>query len=398
MVDQNPNEVLFEIKRENLETGMRGYPVGYCTTSSVDPDKGLFYRGKPVSEMSDWDPLRVIHLLFEGHDASNQELAAFRKEIEKRSHVSQQLIDHIQQLPRQGHAMKLFSAALLLAGMFEGTDNYYEDCLNVTAKMPIIAAAVINHHAGWNSLRPSQPELGYIENFTHMLNVPKSDEKKLTEVFKLFNILHLDHGGGNLSTFIGKGVCSGLEDMYGSLTAAMCALAGPRHGRANQDCLDFVKLVLNELGENATGDQVEQLIRRRLNNNELVFGFGHAVLRVEDPRATIFYRVVKEKYASHPFVKIALLLRERGSKVLAENPKISDPHPNVDAISGTILSAAGFPYPEYFTVLFGTSRCLGIARQIVYEREEAREGRGTPIIRPKYFYRSNVESGTVIAG
>lgn len=398
MADGKADEVLFEVRRENLESGMRGYPVGYCTTSSVDPDKGLFYRGKPVSEMSDWDPLDVVYLLFNGHTGSKEELAAFKKDIEKRSRVSQSLIDHIHQLPRQGHPMKLFSAALLLAGMLEGTDDYDEDCLNITAQVPIIAAAVINHHAGWKSLRPSKPELGYIENFTQMLNVPGIDEKKLTEVFKLFNILHYDHGGGNLSTFIGKGVSSGLEDMYGSLVAAMCALAGPRHGRANQDCLDFVKLVLDQLGENATGDQVEKLIRDRLANNELVFGFGHAVLRVEDPRATIFYQVAQEKYASHPFVKIALLLRERGSKVLAENPKISDPNPNVDAISGTVLSAAGFPYPEYYTVLFGASRCVGIARQIVYERNEAREGRGTPIIRPKYYYRSDVASGIVTTG
>ena len=72
--------------------------------------------------------------------------------------------------------------------------------------------------------------------------------------------------------------------------------------------------------------------------------------------------------------------------MLSENPKISDPYPNVDAISGIVLIAAGFNYPEYFTVLFGLSRIVGIARQIVYERLEARGGKGTPIIRPKYLY------------
>jgi len=79
-------------------------------------------------------------------------------------------------------------------------------------------------------------------------------------------------------------------------------------------------------------------------------------------------------------------LRQEGPKILSQNPKISNPYPNVDAISGTVLTAAGFPYPEYFTVLFGLSRVVGIARQIVYERSEARDGKGTPIIRPKYYY------------
>ena len=188
-------------------------------------------------------------------------------------------------------------------------------------------------------------------------------------------------------TFVGKAVASGLEDMYGSICAAMCALEGPRHGRANQDCLEFVRGVLTELGEKATAKQVEELIRKRLLEKKLVFGFGHAVLRVEDPRATLQYDFVQKHYPDHPLVKIALLLRTEGSKVLLENPKISDPYPNVDAISGTMLTAAGFAYPEYYTVLFGLSRSIGIAMQIVYERTEARGGKGTPIVRPKYLYK-----------
>ncbi|NEU35697.1 citrate synthase, partial [bacterium LRH843] len=84
---------------------------------------------------------------------------------------------------------------------------------------------------------------------------------------------------------------------------------------------------------------------------ELVYGFGHAVLRVEDPRATIFYKAAEEHYKDNPLVRMALLLREAGPKVLKENPKISNPYPNVDAVSGALLSAAGFNYPEYYTVL-----------------------------------------------
>ena len=387
MADPTTTDVLFEITRESLETGMRGYPVGYCTTSSVDPEKGLFYVGRPLSEMAYWDPEEVIFLLYYGKQGAKEEIKRFKEELSRRAVLSSKVVDHVRSLPRSGHPMKLFAAALLILGMIEGNGDYREDCLNVIAKMPLLVAVVINHHAGWGGLKPSNPSLGYMENFTQMLNVPNASLAELTEVFRIFNVLHYDHGGGNLSTFVGKGVASGLEDMYGSLTAAMCGLAGPRHGKANQDCLEFVKVVLNELGDDADAGQVEALIRKRLAANELVFGFGHAVLRVEDPRATVFYDLAKKKYRDNALVKIALLLRSEGSKVLAENPKVSDPHPNVDAISGTVLSAAGFPYPDYFTVLFGLSRCVGIARQIVYERCEARDGKGTPIIRPKYFYK-----------
>ncbi|MBS0621052.1 MAG: citrate (Si)-synthase [Verrucomicrobia bacterium] len=381
------DEVLFQVTKEHLDTGLRGFPVGYCTTSHVDPQKGLFYRDRAIDELAYWEPIQVIYLLFHGKEGTQGEVEAFAKELEKRATCSKKVIEAVEKLPREGHPMELFSAALLILGMFEKRGDYREDALNVIAKMPHLVAAVINHHAGWGKTQDPQMGLGYMENFARQLNVPQGNLPELTRAFKLFNILHFDHGGGNLSTFVGKAVASSLEDMYGALSSAMCALAGPRHGRANQDCLEFVREVLEEVGENATLEQVEALIRRRLANNQLVFGFGHAVLRVEDPRATVQYDFVKKTYGNHPLAKIALLLRTAGEKVLSENPKVADPHANVDAVSGTLLTAAGFAYPEYYTVLFGLSRAVGIAIQIVYDRCEARGGKGTPIVRPKYIYK-----------
>ncbi len=377
-------EVLFTITRDNLETGLRGYPVGYCTTSSVHPVKGLFYRGKPIDQLANKEPEEVIYLLYYGKEPSSDELAQFKQELASRAHLSTKLIDAIQKLPREGQAMKLFASALLLAGMLECEQDYEKDCLNLIARIPEIVACVINHHAGWKGEHVSKPELGYIENFVSMLHVPNKRSDELVRVMKLFNILHYDHGGGNLSTFVGKAVASGLEDIYGCMASAICALSGPRHGKANQDCLEFVEEILKEVGDNAQASQIEGILRGKLAKNELIFGFGHAVLRVEDPRATIFYDVAKKYYSQEPIVKIAMFLRETGPKVLGENPKISNPYPNVDAISGVVLTAAGFGFADYIAVLFGMSRVVGIARQIVYERLEARGGKGTPIIRPKY--------------
>jgi len=381
------SKVLFEITEDLLETGLRGFPVGYCTTSTVNPEKGLFYMGKPIPELAKWQPEEVIYLIYFGKQGNPNEIKAFFADIKKREALLPETVKAIESLPRKGHPMKLFCAALLVLGMLEKRDDYREDCLNIIAKAPHLVAVVINHHAGWGKTPAPRADLGYMENFAHMIQEPNKDLAKLQPVFKLFNILHYDHGGGNLSTFVGKAVASGLEDMYGSLASAMCALAGPRHGKANQDCLAFVREVLEEVGEKATAKDVEELIRKRLANKQLVFGFGHAVLRVEDPRATVMFEFLEKNYPTHPLFKIAQLLRIEGAKVLAENPKVSDPHANVDSISGTMLAAAGFDYPEYFTVLFGLSRLVGIARQVVYERCEARGGKGTPIVRPKYIYK-----------
>ncbi len=381
------SEVLFEITKDHLETGMRGFPVGYCTTSSVDAIKGLSYIGIPVPQLIQESPESVIYLLYHGKRGSPQEIEAFKKDIQERAVCPPELIEAIRSLPRKGHAMSMFSAALLICGMLEGTEDYREDGLNLIAKAPEIAAVVINHHAGWEKSNPSKPELGYVENFTQMLNVPRGNISELEDIFRLFIILHYDHGGGNLSAFVGKAVASGLEDMYGSIASAMCALAGPRHGRANQESLEFVQKVLNDLGQDPQPKEVELYIRNLLENKELIFGFGHAVLRVEDPRATVMYEIANKRYSTHPLIKIANLLRTEGPKVLGENPKISDPYPNVDAISGSLLTAAGFGYPQYFTVLFGLARVIGISIQIAYERCEARNGKGTPIVRPKYLYK-----------
>lgn len=381
------NEVLLAITKDHLESGLRGYPIGYCTTSTVDPTKGLFYGKYSVADLAKWEPESVIFLLYYGRQGSPDEIKHFTDDLRQRAPLSLEVHKHIKQLPRQGHAMKMLSCALLICGMLEGKGDYREDCLNLIAKIPEITAAVINHHAGWDGPKPSRPELGYMENFTQMLNVPGGNFDQLNKTFKLFNILHYDHGGGNLSTFVGKAVASGLEDMYGSIASAMCALAGPRHGRANQDSLELVETIQKELGENVKADELERWLRQRIDNKQLIYGFGHAVLRTEDVRATVLYEKAKKRYPDHPLVKIACLLREVGPKILKENPKISDPYPNVDAISGVLLTAAGFQYPQYFTVLFGLARVVGIAIQIVYERCEARDGKGTPIVRPRYIYK-----------
>jgi citrate synthase len=192
-------------------------------------------------------------------------------------------------------------------------------------------------------------------------------------------VLHLDHGGGNLSTFVGKSVASGLADVFASNVAAMAGLYGPRHGRANQDCLQFVRRVGTD-----DPDKVEAFVRAELESGGLIFGFGHAVLRAEDPRARVQYALGRTLCPDDPLFRTALVMRDVATRVLKENPKVANPYPNVDAVSGTLLNATGFTDPEYYTVLFGFSRVSGIAAQIVDERLVARGGKGVAIYRCKY--------------
>jgi citrate synthase len=379
-------DVLFTITRDHLDTGLRGFPVGTCPISDVDPVKGLSYGGYPIASLADLEPEEVIHLLLRKQlPASTEQLAMFHGELVGQGPLHPGILKLLESFPRDGHPMKWLIGGLVAMGMFEPKNDYRKDCLRVIAQLPELVAAIFRIRSGWGAPIASRPELGWVENFVHMLGAPGASPS-LTRLLRVFMILHFDHGGGNLSTFVGKAIASGQEDMYGSLAGAMAGLAGPLHGMANQECLRFVKEVAGEIKDPSDEKALDAYIENRLNSGGVLFGFGHAVLRVEDPRATVQYALGEEIAKNDPLFRLAVSLRKVGVAALQKRPKVSNPFPNVDAVSGTLLNACGLTDESYYTVLFGLSRCVGIASQIVWERTEARGGKGLPIVRPKYLY------------
>lgn len=373
------DDVLFEVTSAHLNTGLRGYPVGTCRTSKVDPIKGLSYVGYPITDLAFEEPEAVVYLLFHKELPDAAQLAAFKADLASRATLDPRVIDLLKALPKDGHPMEWLICGLIYLGMTGKTGDYREDALNMIARTPELIGNIFRIRSGWGDPIQSQPGLGLVENFVHVMGIPGVDHDRLTKLLRVFYVLHMDHGGGNLSTFTGKAVASGLADQYASLAAAMAALYGPRHGKANQDCLNFVR----EVG---TDDHaaIDAFVRDRLANGGLIYGFGHAVLRAEDPRAAIQYALGEELCPTDPLFRTAVAMREVVVRVLKENPKISNPYPNVDAVSGTLLNAAGLTDSDYYTVLFGFSRIAGIAAQIVDERLVLREGKGVAIYRCKY--------------
>lgn len=382
------DDVLFTITRDHLDTGMRGFPVGTCPVSDVDPQKGLSYGGFPIAELADLEPESVMHLLLRKELPSADQLAAFKRELIAQGPLNPGVLKLLEHFPREGHPMKWFMGGLVAMGMFEPKGDYRGDCLRVMAQLPELVAAIFRIRSGWGAPIASRPELGWVENFVHMLGAPAADKNlpELTRLLRVFMILHFDHGGGNLSTFVGKAVASGHEDMYGSLAGAMAGLAGPLHGMANQECLRFVKKVASEVKDPSDEAALAEYIEKLLESGGVLYDFGHAVLRVEDPRATVQYALGEKIAAKDPLFRLAVSLRKVGTAALKKRAKVNNPYPNVDAVSGTLLNACGLTDETYYTVLFGLSRCVGIASQIVWERTEARSGKGTPIVRPSYVY------------
>jgi len=380
-IGMSGEDFLFTITEEHLDSGLRGIPVGTCRTSFVDPIEGVHYVGFPVEDLANLEEEDVIFLLMNKRLPNSEESLAFREELAHRGEeIPNGALRVLETITSgSGHPMDWLSIGIMAMGAAETTGDVRNDSMNLIARMPELMARIFLLRGGREEhLKPRKTELGLVENFVHMLGFEGEDAERMNRVLRFFFILHMDHGGGNLSTFSGKAVASGRASIYASLSSAMNALSGPLHGRANQACLEFVKRIGTDDPE-----EIEKFVRSELAARRPIYGFGHGVLRAEDPRARLLVELGSEICPEDENFKIVKALREVVPPILKEHPKISNPYPNVDLASGSLLHAIGFRKPHYYTTFFGWARVAGICAQIMDERA-AREGRGVPIYRPKY--------------
>lgn len=373
-------DVLLEVTSDHLNTGMRGVPVGTCRTSFVTPSEGVHYCGYPITELAAFAPEDIIYLLFNKELPTSEQSAQTRSELAQRATIPGDLESVLHALPTTGHPMDWLSVGIHALGMIETTNDWRSDAMNLIARMPRLMGLVFRIREGRTENIPADdPDASLVDRFVNTLDLDGIDKEKMTRVISTYLVLHMDHGGGNLSTFTGKAIASGQATIYSAMAGAMNALSGPLHGRANQSCLEFVLRV-------GTSDaaEVEAFVRAELAAKRPVFGFGHAVLRTEDPRATAQFALGEEICPEDENFKIIKTLREVAPRVLSENPKISNPNANVDIASGALLHHIGLTDPTYYTTFFGWARVAGIGAQIVDERSVMRNGKGTPIYRPKY--------------
>ena len=373
-------DVLLEVTSDHLNTGMRGVPVGTCRTSFVTPSEGVHYCGYPITELAAFAPEDIIYLLFNKELPTSEQSAQIRSELAQRATIHGDLESVLHALPTTGLPMDWLSVGIHALGMIETTNDWRSDAMNLIARMPRLMGLVFRIREGRTENIPADdPDASLVDRFVNTLDLDGIDKEKMTRVISTYLVLHMDHGGGNLSTFTGKAIASGHATIYSAMAGAMNALSGPLHGRANQSCLEFVLRV-------GTSDaaEVEAFVRAELAAKRPVFGFGHAVLRTEDPRATAQFALGEEICPEDENFKIIKTLREVAPRVLSENPKISNPNANVDIASGALLHHIGLTDPTYYTTFFGWARVAGIGAQIVDERSVMRNGKGTPIYRPKY--------------
>ncbi|RKD87956.1 citrate (Si)-synthase [Mangrovibacterium diazotrophicum] len=406
---EHPDATIGEITFQNLLSGMRGMKSLICNTSFVDPYRGLFISGLEVPDFEHKTPEEIFFLLVTGTLPSKSELEELSSELKKRSKVPEYVWKMLRSLPKTIHPMTMFSLGILAMegeSVFkkkyeEGLhkDEYWkytlEDSLNLIAKLPSLAAGIYRILFMNGDIIDSDQQLDLAGNLTQRLGFNRHNQG-FEELNRLYLVLHCDHEGGNVSAFTSRVVNSALSNIYYAASAGLNGLAGPLHGLANQECLHFITNIHDTLGNKPSVDEIRKYVMKTLDDGKVIPGYGHAVLRVTDPRFTAFMKFGDKHCPESPYLQTVKKLYEVVPDILKtyKGGKVSNPWPNVDAISGSLLYHYGMTHYEYYTVMFGISRVLGFCAQNTIAR-----GLHQPIIRPKSvtnsWLKEHLESQTV---
>ena len=278
-----------------------------------------------------------------------------------------------------------YTTFLLLSICFwalKQSDGVYEDALNLLAKLPQIAAFIYRWKYKNGDIIAPDSHLDMGANFAHMMGI----KKPYDDVARMYFLLHSDHESGNVSAHTGHLVASALSDMYYAISAMLNGLAGPLHGLANEEVLRWLHSVYNGMGGKVpTEEEMKKFVYDTLDSGKVIPGFGHAVLRKTDPRYTAQREFCLKHLPEDPLFKYVDLLYKVVPNILLEKGKAKNPWPNVDAQSGVIQWHYGVQEYEFYTVLFGIGRALGVCSNIIWSR-----ALGYPLERPKSLTTANL--------
>ncbi|OGL44473.1 MAG: type I citrate synthase [Candidatus Schekmanbacteria bacterium RBG_16_38_11] len=384
-------KVIGEVTVGQAYGGMRGVKALVCDTSEVPPDKGLIIRGIPVGELTEKLPEEVFFLLLTGELPDKAGLAALQDELRSRAGAPQYVWDVLKAMPADSHPMTMLDTAILVMeresvfkrryneGMKKDVywESMLEDSLNLIARLPEIAAGIYRMRFKKGDRIPPKSNLDMGANYSYMLGLP-DPKGDFANLMRLYLTLHSDHESGNVSAATTHTVASALSDIYYAVSAGLNGLAGPLHGLANQECLGWILMVMEKFSGVPSDEQLRKFAWDTLNSGKVIPGYGHAVLRITDPRFSAFLAFGKKYCSDSPVFQLVAKVYDIVPKVLTEQGKAKDPWPNVDAGSGALLYHFGLKEFDYYTVLFSVSRALGVCAQAVISR-----AMGYAIVRPK---------------
>lgn len=398
LVKEFGNVKVDEVNIGQIIGGMRDIKSLVTDISYLDPHEGIRFRGLTIPEVFEKLPKvpgnempsveGFFYFLLTGDMPTEKEVEEVSEEFNSRKKIPDYVFNILKSMPADSHPMTMFSAAILsmnkdsifVKKYHEGVkknvywEYYYEDAMNLLAKLPEIAAFIYRLKYRNGNIIPPDPKLDFGGNFAHMMGIAKPYD----EVARMYFILHSDHESGNVSAHTGHLVASALSDMYYAISAMLNGLAGPLHGLANEEVLRWLHGVMDSMGGKVpTEQEMKNFVYETLKTG-VIPGFGHAVLRKTDPRYMAQREFCLKHLPDDTLFKYVDLLFKVVPPILLEQGKAKNPWPNVDAQSGVIQWYYGVKEYEFYTVLFGIGRALGVCSNIIWAR-----ALGYPIERPK---------------
>lgn len=390
-----------EVQVQQIFQGMRGITGILWETSLLDAEEGIRFRGYSINELKEKlprpynneEPLpeALFYLMLMGELPTDNDVELVRKLWVRKPDIPEYVYHIIDCYPADAHPMTIFSTAItamqpksLFAKAYQNgihKSSYwkfvFEDAMNLITNLPYIVAYI--YCKKYRNKKPLAPNLAldWSANFVHMLGY--EDVPSFKAFMRLYLTLHADHEGGNVSAHTSRLVGSALSDPYLCFASSMNGLAGPLHGLATQEAIKWVLELQQNIGKKQPSkEEIEAYIHKTIKEGKVLPGYGHAVLRKTDPRFTALMEFAKQYITDDPTIQTIWNVYEVAPKILEGLGKIKNPWPNVDAHSGAILIHYGMKEHEFYTVLFGLSRAIGVLASLVWDR-----ALNLPIERPK---------------
>ncbi|KAI5800329.1 putative citrate synthase [Peziza echinospora] len=394
--------VIGEVTLDQVYGGARGIKSLVWEGSVLDSEEGIRFRGKTIPECQEILPKApggtqplpegLFWLLLTGEVPSEQQVRDLSAEWAARSAVPKFIEELLDRCPQDLHPMAQLSIAVtalehessFAKAYAKGINkkdywqHTFEDSMDLIAKLPTIAAKIYRNVYKDGKVAPVQKDKDYGFNLANQLGF--ADNTDFVELMRLYLTIHSDHEGGNVSAHATHLVGSTLSSPMLSLSAGLQGLAGPLHGLANQEVLNWLVAMKKEIGDDISDENIKAYLWSTLKQGKVVPGYGHAVLRKTDPRYVSQREFALKHLPEDPMFKLVSQVYKVAPGVLTEHGKTKNPFPNVDAHSGVLLQYYGLTEANYYTVLFGVSRALGVLPQLIIDRAV-----GMPIERPKSF-------------
>jgi len=384
---------------EQIIGGARDIKSLVTDISYLDPQEGIRYRGKTLPEVLAILPKpagkkypyveSLWYFLLTGEVPTQEEAEEVVADFKKRRQVPLYVYDLLRNIARDSHPMAMLSMAIVAMqkesifyesykkgfNKLTAWGPMYEDACNLLARLPVIAAYIYRMKYKSDTHITENPAEDFGGNFAHMLGF----EPPYDDVARMYFIIHADHESGNVSAHTTHLVASALSDAYYSLSSMINGLAGPLHGLANQEVLRWLHGVMDKMGgKKPTEDEMKNFVLETLKAGQVIPGYGHAVLRKTDPRYVVQREFCLENLPNDTLFQYVETLYKVVPGILLDLGKVKNPWPNVDAQSGVVQWFYGLREYDFYTVLFGLGRSIGVLANIIWDR-----GLAYSIERPK---------------